>query len=178
MELLTGDDADYDTNSDMRTYLTHRFSEMRKQDKSIPEDWPEYDALSRLVEHASGSFKWAAIAVDGIQAAGGDRERHLATILEGGTTTKFDSLDLYFEEVLSMAFDGNSPDAFRATMETIALSKGLLTMADLEEFLQYRFPSNSGVSLEDMCYKMLPILSIEGETKAVKLRHKSYRLSD
>ncbi|KAH8993139.1 hypothetical protein EDB92DRAFT_1855060 [Lactarius akahatsu] len=175
LELLTGDDADYETNNDMRTYLTHRFSEMRKQDRAIPENWPEYDALSRLAEHASGSFKWAATAVDGIQDAGGDRERHLTTILEGGTTTKFDSLDQYLEEALSMEFDGNSPDAFRATMGTIALSKEPLTLADLEQFLQDRFPSNSGISLEDMCYKLLPIISIEGETKAVKLRHKAYK---
>ncbi|KAI9435551.1 WD40-repeat-containing domain protein [Lactarius indigo] len=175
LELLTGDDVDYETNNDMRTYLTHRFFEMRKQDRAIPENWPEYDALARLAEHASGSFKWAATAVDGIRDAGGDRERHLTTILEGGTTTKFDSLDQYFEEALSMEFDGNSPDAFRATMGTIALSKEPLTLADLEQFLQDRFPSSSGVSLEDMCYKLLSIISIEGERKAVKLRHKAYK---
>lgn len=174
-DLLTGDDADYETNNDVRTYLTHRFSDMRKQDKSMPENWPDSDALSGLAEHASGCFKWAAIAVDGIQAAGGDKERHLTTILEGGTTTKFDSLDQYFEEVLSMAFDDGAPDTFRATMGTIALSKEPLTLADLEQLLQYRFPSSSGLSLEDMCNKLLPIISIEGEKKAVKLRHKAYK---
>ena len=175
LELFTGNDTDYETNDDVRTFLTHRFSEMRKQDKSIPENWPEYDALSGLVGHASGSFKWAAIAVDEIQDAGGDRERLLTTILEGGTTNKFKSFDQYIEEVLSMAFDGNPPDAFHATMGTIALSKGPVTIADLEHLLQYRFPSNSGLSLEDMCYKLLPIISIEGEKKAVKLRHKAYK---
>lgn len=175
LELLTGDDSDYETIGDVRTYLTHRFSEMRKQDKSIPDNWPDYDALSGLAEHAGGSFKWAAIAVDGIQAAGGDRERHLTTILECGTTTKFDSLDLYFEEVLSMAFDGSSPEAFRATVGTIALSKGSLTMADLGQLLQDRFPSDSGMSLEDLCYKLLPMVSIKDEKKFVKLRHKAYR---
>lgn len=175
LELLTGDDADVETNGDVHTYLTHRFSEMRKQDKSMPEDWPEYDAITRLAEHASGSFKWAAAAVDGIQDAGADRERHLTTILEGGTTTIFGSLDRYFEETLSMAFDGDPPDAFRTTMGTIALSKEPLTMADLEEFLQDRFPPNSDVSLEDMCYKLLPVISIEGETKTVKLRHTAYK---
>lgn len=174
-DLLTGDDTDYETNTDVRTYLTHRFSEMRKQDKSIPEYWPDYDALSGLAEHASGCFKWAAIAIDGIQAAGGDKERHLTTILEGGTTTKFDSLDQYFEEVLTMAFNGYTPDAFRATMGTIALSKEPLTLADLEHLLQDRFPSSSGLSLEDMCYKLLPVISIEGEKRAVKLRHKAYK---
>ena len=174
LELFTGNDADSETNYDVRTYLTHRFSEMRKQDKSIPENWPEYDTLSGLAEHASGSFKWAAIAVDEVQDAVGDRERHLTTILEGGTTTKFNSFDEYIEEVLSMAFDGYPPDAFHATMGTIALSKEPLTIADLERLLQDRFPSSSGLSLEDMCYKLLAIISIEGEKKAVKLRHKVY----
>ena len=175
LELFTGDDADYDTNNDVRTYLTYRFSEMRKQDKSIPENWPEYDALYGLAERARGSFKWAAIAVDDTRDAGGDRERHLTTILEGGITTK--SLDQHFEEVLSMALDsdGKAPNTFRATMGIIALSEGPLTMADLEQFLQDRFPSDSGLSLEDMCYKLLPIISIKGEEKAVKLRHRAYK---
>jgi hypothetical protein len=86
-------------------------------------------------------------------------------------------LDQYFEEVLSMAFDGNSkaPVTFHATMGTIALSEETLTMADLEQFLQDRFPSVSGLSLEDMCYKLLPIISIKGEEKAVKLRHRAYK---
>ncbi len=177
LELLTGDDVDSETNDNVRTYLSHRFSEMRKQDKqdkSIQENWPEYDALSRLSEHASGSFKWAAAAVDGIQAAS-DKEKHLTTILDEGTTSKFDSLDQYLEESLSVAFDWNPPDAFHATVGTIALSKEPLTMADLEQFLQDRFPSGSDASFEDLCFKLLPIISIEGQKKAVKLRHNAYR---
>ncbi|KAI0296962.1 WD40-repeat-containing domain protein [Multifurca ochricompacta] len=154
IELLTGDDVDPDTNDDIRTYFLHRFAEMRKQDKSITEEWPDYDSISRLVEHASGFFKWAALAVDGIQEAAGERERHLTTIIEGGTTTKIDSLDQYLEDILSMEFDGNPAEAFRATMGAIALGKQPLAMADLGRFVEGRFPADSGV---------------------VKLRHKAYK---
>ncbi|KAI9459860.1 hypothetical protein BJY52DRAFT_1364640 [Lactarius psammicola] len=174
-ELSMGDDSDSDTTNDIHTYLLHRFAKMRTQDKSISENWPDHDAVSRLAEHANGYFKWAAIAVDSIEHSE-DKKKQLATVLEGGTTTKFDPLDLYFEEVLSMAFGDNSSDAFRATVGTIALSKEPLTLADLKQFLRDRFPPNSGVSLEEMCYKTLPIISIEGEgeKKVVKLRHKAY----
>ena len=174
MELLMGEDADYYTHEDVRTYLNYRFAEMRKQDKSIQDNWPDYDAISKLVTHTSGFFKWAALAVDAIQAEG-DRERHLTTIIESGTTTTFDSFDEYLEGILRMVFNNYSSDAFRATMGTIALSKQPLTMEDLEHFLQYRFQSPSEVSLEDLCSRLLPIISIEGEHNAIKIRHKAYK---
>ncbi|KAI9435568.1 WD40-repeat-containing domain protein [Lactarius indigo] len=175
LELLTGDasDADSDTKNDVRTYLLHRFAKMRKQDKSISENWPGGDAVSRLAKYASGFFNWAAIAVDSIEGSE-DKEKQLTSILEGGTSTTFGSLDEYLEETLDTAFQINSTNAFRATMGTIVLSKEPLTMADLGYFLQDRFPSESGTSLEEFCHNLLPIISIEGEMKVVKLRHKAY----
>ncbi|KAH9015816.1 hypothetical protein EDB84DRAFT_1567566 [Lactarius hengduanensis] len=140
-QLLTGDDVDSDTKNDVHSYLLHRFAEMRKKDKSISENWPDHVAVSRLADHASGFSKWAAIAVDSIKDSA-DRKKQLTTILEGGTTTTFNPLDQYFEGALSVAFDDDSPEAFRTTIGTIALSKGPLTMADLEQILQDRFPSN------------------------------------
>ena len=174
MELCVGDDADYYTHEDVRTYLNYRFAEMKKQDQSIPDNWPDDDAISKLVAHTSGFFQWAALAVDAIQVYG-DRERHLTTIIEGGTTTTFDSLDQYLREVLGIAFYGYRSEGFRAAMGTIVLSKQPLTMEDLGHFLQHRFPSPSGVSLEDFCSRLLPIISIEGDNKAIKIRHKAYK---
>jgi hypothetical protein len=48
-------------------------------------------------------------------------------------------------------------------------------MEDLGHFLQHRFPSPSGVSLEDFCSRLSPIISIERETKAIKIWHKAYK---
>ena len=48
-------------------------------------------------------------------------------------------------------------------------------MEDLGHFLQHRFPSPSGVSLEDMCSRLSPIISIEGERKVIRIRHKAYK---
>ena len=174
MELSVGEDTDIYTHDDVRDYLFYRFSEIRKQDKSIPEDWPDYDEISKLVIHAGGFFKWAALAVDAIQAEG-DREWHLTKIIEDGTTTAFDDFDRYLGGILRMVFYNYSSKAFRATMGTIALSKQPLTMADLGHFLRHRFQSSSGVSLEDMCSRLSPIISIEGKNKQIKLRHKAYK---
>ena len=195
LELLTGDSVDNNTKQDVRAYLNYRFAEMRRQDKSISDRWPNSDAISKLVEHTNGSFKWAAVAVDSIQAAR-DKEKQLTTIIEGGTKTKFDPFDRYLEEVLRIAFEGNSSnafernspdtyegsssdtaqghssDVFRETMGAIALSKQPLTMADLKYFLPDHFASDSGVSIEDVCYRLLPIISIEGK---IKIRHNAYR---
>jgi hypothetical protein len=54
MELYTGDEADSSTEDDVRTYLNHRFTEMKRQDKSISEYWPDGDALSKLVDYTKG----------------------------------------------------------------------------------------------------------------------------
>jgi hypothetical protein len=174
IELLTGEDVDFGTGDDVRTYLYHRFAEMRKQDKSIPESWPDYDAIYKLANHTSGFFKWAAVAFDAIEASG-DRERHLTTITESGTTTVFDHFDQYLEDILRMAFNTSPTETFRAIMGTIVLSKQSLTMGDLEHFLQYRFPPTFEVSLHDMCSKLLPIISITGESRTVKIRHNAYK---
>jgi Cdc6-like AAA superfamily ATPase len=195
LELLTGDGVDNITNQDVRAYLNYRFAEMRRQDKSISDRWPNSDAVSKLVDHTKGSFKWAAVAVDSIQAAR-DKEKQLTAIIEGGTTTKLDPFDRYLEEVSKTAFEGNpsnafernpletyegsssdatnghSSDVFRETMGAIVLSKQPLTMADLKYFLQDQFTSASGVSIEDVCYRLLPIISIEGE---IKIRHNAYK---
>jgi len=195
VELLTGDSVDDNTKQDVRAYLNYRFAEMRRQDKSISDRWPNNDAIYELVDHTKGSFKWAAVAVDSIQAAR-DKEKQLTAIIEGGTRTKLETFDKYIEEVTKMAFEGNSFDAFeksssdtfdgspsdaakihssdvfRETMGLIALSKQPLTMADLKYFLQDHFASASGVSIEDVCSRLLPIISIEGE---IKIRHNAYR---
>jgi Cdc6-like AAA superfamily ATPase len=175
VELSTGDDvyAGSITENDVRTYLYHRFAEMRRQDKSISEYWPDGEAISKLVDHTRGLFKWAAIAVDDIQASGA-RENQLETIIEDGTTTTLKYFDAYLLEIMTI-FDVKPIETFRATMGTIALSKQPLTMDDLEYFLHYRFPTSSGGTLEATCYRLLPIISIEGEKKTIKIRHKAYK---
>ena len=194
VELLTGDSASVDNNTrqDVRAYLKYRFDEMKRQDKSLSDRWPNSDDISRLIDHTKGSFKWAAVAIDSIRDAG-DKVKRLTAIIEGGTTTKLDHLDSYLENVFKMVFGGNSSDysernsyegsfsdtsnghsydVFRETMGAIALSKQPLTMADLEYFLQDHFPSSSKVSVEDVCHRLLPIISFGGE---LKIRHNSYR---
>jgi hypothetical protein len=135
------------------------------------EIWPDGDAISKLVDHTRGFFKWAAIAVDDIQASLG-KENQLKTIIEDGTATTLEDFDQYLNEIINMVLPS---EAFRATMGTIVLSMQPLTMGDLGHFLQNRFPSSSGVSLEATCDKLLPIISIEGENKAIKVRHKAYK---
>ncbi|KAI9507936.1 quinon protein alcohol dehydrogenase-like superfamily [Russula earlei] len=166
VELLTGNEADYNTDSDVRTYLNHCFTEMKRQDNSIPKDWPRDDAISKLVEHAKGFFKWAALVVDDIQKPGRDRDKQLATIVEGGTTIAVDDLDPYLEQIFQTEFESNPSDPLLATMATIALSKRPLTLDDLKHFLenQNQLPSSTEPSLDDICRHLLPIVSIDSES--------------
>ena len=172
VELLMG--GDVDTDLDVRAYLYNRFAQMKKPVEPSPENWPDDDAISQLAKHTGGFFQWAAVAVDSIQGAV-DKRKQLTTIIEGGTTTSFPLFDKYIEGILNMALEKNLSDAFRATMGTIAFSKQPLTMVDLERFVENYFPSSLGVSLEDMCHKLLAIISIQGEHKTIEFRHKAYR---
>ncbi|KAI9507955.1 WD40-repeat-containing domain protein, partial [Russula earlei] len=176
IELLTGADADYNTDVDIHTYFDHRFAEMKRHDNSIPKDWPRDDAISKLVEHAKGFFKWAALVVDDIQMAQRDRDRQLTTIVERGTTIALDDFDPYLEEIFQTEFKSDPSDTLLAALATIALSKQPLTMADLEHFVQSqnRLPSFAEESLYDICHQLLPIVSIDGESGAIKFRHKAY----
>ena len=194
VELLTGDSASVDnsTKEDVRAYLKYRFDEMKRQDKSLSDRWPNSDDISRLIDHTKGSFKWAAVAADSIQDAS-DKVKRLTAIIEGGTRTKLDHLDDYLENVFKVVFEDNpfnnfetnsheesssddsnnhSYGVFQEIMGAIALSKQPLTMADLEYFLQDHFPPSSKVSVEDVCHRLLPIISIEG---GLMIRHNAYR---
>ena len=191
MDLLSGDSVDRMTQRDVIIYLNYRFAKMR-QDKSISDRFPNIYATSKLVDHTKGNFKWAAVAVDSIRDAE-DKEKQLTAIIEGGTMTKLDHFDSYLEEVLKMAFEfdvfernspdthgenssdstkGHASDVFRETMMAIALSKQPLTMDDLKYFLHDHFASASGASIEDVCHRLLPIISIDGE---IKIRHNAYK---
>jgi hypothetical protein len=175
MDLLTGEDADFDTNDDVRTYLDHSFDEMRRTDKSILKDWPDYDTISKLVCHTGGVFKWAAVAIASVEKAEGERVKRLTAIVDQGTTYQFDDFDSYLEDILDPMSEEIPPDDFQATVGTIAFSLKSLKTADLEHFLQSRFTSGATLSLEDTCYQLLPIISIDPKTKTVKIRHKAYR---
>ena len=174
VELNTGDEADSSTMDDVRNYLLHRFTEMKRQDKSISEYWPDGDAISKLVDYTKGFFRWAAFAVDNIELSG-NRENELKAVVENGTTSTFYYFDQYLLEILDMVSGNNQFETFRATMGTIALSMQPLSMGDLEYFLQNRFPTSSGGTLEATCYKLLPIISIEEENKIIKIRHEAYK---
>ena len=68
--------------------------------------------------------------------------------------------------------DDLSYDIFQETMGVIALSKQPLTMADLKYFFQDHFFSASKPSIEDVCHRLSPIISLEGE---IIIRHNAYR---
>ncbi|KAI0263244.1 WD40-repeat-containing domain protein [Gloeopeniophorella convolvens] len=180
MELRTGDADDNNTVSDIHRYLTYRFAELRKQDreKSIQEDWPAFDTVYKLAEHASGFFRWAALAFDSIRAADSDRERHLTSIVDGGPGAKFDGLDEYLGGILALVCERGSfrTESFQAILETVTLSSVPLTIHDLKHFLQDRLPGTASVdSLESMCHELLAVISIDEETKAITLRHQAYK---
>ena len=191
VELRVGDNLDDHTDSDVNAYLRYGFADMRRQDKSILKDWPNNDAIIKLVSHTKGFFKWAAVAIDSIKAAG-DKNKQLAALIESGTATKLDDFDKYLEKVLESTFEdgsfksfdsnpgaseNHSFDVFRDTIGMNAFSKEPLMMADIERFLQGHFKSASGVSinLKDVCYRLLQIISIEDERKTIKIRHKAYK---
>ncbi|KAI0056827.1 WD40 repeat-like protein [Artomyces pyxidatus] len=169
MELHTGNDVDYDTNSDIRTYINHRFSEIKAQNKTLPESWPEYDDVSKLVTHAAGFFLWAKVALDAIATAP-DIERHLTTIASSGTTLKFENLDEFLNDILHTSFGNEPSPAFRTTIGTVALAKAPLTMQDLKHLYPERY---SDVSVEDICSKLLPVVSTGDDHQHLSIRHRS-----
>lgn len=83
------------TTKDIRTYIEHRFAEMRRIDESIHNGWPGPDssAVSELVKHANGFFKWAAVAMDNVGSkTSNERGQRLQAIIESGSATNFDSI--------------------------------------------------------------------------------------
>lgn len=168
------------TTKDIRTYIEHRFAEMRRIDESIHNGWPGPDssAVSELVKHANGFFKWAAVAMDNVGSkTSNERGQRLQAIIESGSATNFDSINEYLEDIL-MSTVGGPPGvyAFRATMGTVFFSKKPLPTGDLHHFLQDRFVSSKPeVSMEETLHKLSPLLSFSGENKIVNLRHKAYQ---
>jgi hypothetical protein len=62
--LLIGKDVSVETNSDIRTVVQHRLSEIR-EDRQIGEDpWPSTSDVDKLVELAAGLFIWVTMVMD------------------------------------------------------------------------------------------------------------------
>ena len=180
MDLSMGCD-DSATTKDIRTYIEHRFAEMRRINESIHDGWPGPDsnAVYELVKHANGFFKWAAATMDNIGSKiAKEREQLLQTIVETGSATNLDSINEYLGDIL-ISTVGDSPGyvyAFRATMGTVFFSMKPLPTSDLHHFLQDRFVSSKPkVSKENTLHKLSPLLSFSGENNIVKLRHKAYQ---
>ncbi|KAI0049018.1 WD40 repeat-like protein [Auriscalpium vulgare] len=170
LELLTGDDADYSTNGDVAVYLNHRFSQIKAQNKALPDAWPNPEDVQKIANSAAGFFHWARIAADTIAGAP-DIERQFTSVASSGSATKFEPLDDLFGDLLNYSFGSEPAPTFRATMGAIALARAPLTMKDLQHLFTGRFGETN--SVEEICAKLLPIVAIHQDDHHLSLRHRS-----
>jgi Cdc6-like AAA superfamily ATPase len=191
MDLSMEDGDNSATTKDIRTYIKHRFAEIR----GIDDGWPDLRAISKMVEHANGFFKWAAVAMDDISSTSAEeREKRLLAIIESGSATDFDSLNEYFWYTLETTVGHPSFRTFRATMGAVFFSKESLSMRDLHRFLQESSDTTENVKVKtqdkegcfasskdrvltkNTLYKLSPLMTFgDDEDKVVGLRHKAYR---
>jgi hypothetical protein len=100
---ITLNEATWDANEDIRTYLRSRFDEISTRlPPSIPRPWPSDNIIEKLVKKAGGIFIYASTVLRYIEARDALPTNRLKDILNlSAGSTPFAQLDLLYQQILS-----------------------------------------------------------------------------
>ena len=200
VDFRTGGDVDSNTRQDVVTYFYHH---LRRQENSVPVSLSSIIELAdhskgffkwaaAAVEsiHAAEDKKkqLTAIIKGGTAIKLDPFDKYLEEVLKmvfgakssetlernSPDASKGNSPDTPKGSSLN-AFEGHTPDVFQEALGVIVHSRQPLTMTDLDHFLQDHFKSTSGVSIEYVCDRLLPIVSIDSDEGKIKIRHSAFK---
>jgi hypothetical protein len=144
LKLLTGDQVQENSTTDIRLFLQQSFSRMNVTEQG---PWPAAEKINFLAEHAAGLFIWAKTAVDFIAQKRGSPQHRLEIICESIHSPKSwdnqDSrIDHLYGQILYSIFRPLTKDerkTYQAVLGTLLSLKNLLSLQGLHELLSFLF---------------------------------------
>ena len=138
---------DYQSDEDIRHFLTSKFQELRSKRPHLPQFWPPREDIDSLVEKSSGQFIYAATVIRYIESRRHQPEDRLQTVLElksSETDTPFAALDALYLQIFS-SVDDDQIDSVLKVLSALILLKNILKdyheldrLSSLEELFGYR----------------------------------------
>jgi hypothetical protein len=135
---LRADQQDADVVGDIRKYIEHRITAIRRS-HDLPLSWPGVADTENLVRLSAGLFQWATVACNFLEEPGRDPKVQLYELLKpGNAATAEKRLDSIYIAVLENAYSVQSSDAMkehRYIVGSIITAKDPLSLAALDGLL-------------------------------------------
>ena len=152
---------DYQSDEDIRHFLTSKFQELRSRRPHLPESWPPKEDIDSLVEKSSGQFIYAATVIRYIESRRDQPEDRLQTVLElrsSETDTPFAALDALYLQIFS-SVDKNQIDNVLKVLSALVLLKNYEVdrLASVEKLFGYRYGQLEGVMGDVVALVDIPI---------------------
>jgi hypothetical protein len=138
-------EQDYQSDEDIRHFLTSKFQELRLKRPHLPQSWPAMEDIDSLVEKSSGQFIYAATVIRYIESRRHQPEDRLKTVLElksssSKTDTPFAALDALYLQIFSSVDADQIDHVLKVLGALILIKKYKIDGLDfLEELFEYRY---------------------------------------
>ncbi|KAI0313903.1 hypothetical protein OF83DRAFT_491971 [Amylostereum chailletii] len=173
MELHSGGMCSTEDSADVRMFLEQRLAQIAPEKSRIEgKRWPSPHVLSRLERDSAGVFSWANAVVDAMETiADQDRDEKLNKFVAGGTSFRFEEIDVLYDRVLRSLFE-DVPPHFHSLVGALSTSVSKIPLVLLSNLTVKKFEESDPSLIENLCHQLLPLLYInEGY---VELRHSSF----
>ena len=164
---------DYQSDEDIRHFLTSKFQELRSKRPHLPESWPPKEDIDSLVEKSSGQFIYAATVIRYIESRRHQPEDRLQTVFKlksSKTDTPFAALDALYLQIFSSVENDQIDNVLKVLSALILIKKYKIDGLDfLEELFEYRPGQLEGVMGDMVALVDIPT----GRRLPVKIYHAS-----
>jgi hypothetical protein len=163
---------DYQSNEDIRHYLTSSFEEIRGKHVYLPSSWPKADDIEVLIEKSSGQFIYAATVIRYIARGHHGHEKRLDFVLKlrspDNSAAPFAMLDALYLQIFRTV--GDEIEKVKEILGAlIFLKEGINELEVLEDFFSYR-PAELASIMGDMSALVhIP----DSRSESVKIHHAS-----
>ncbi|KIM24753.1 hypothetical protein M408DRAFT_75414, partial [Serendipita vermifera MAFF 305830] len=163
IEVISGEKVDPNSSADIRAFLLHELRRLRDRYPSLPSDWPEREAITRLIDGAKGVFIWIKTVIKLLE--NGEPRRTLRQVLGNGAGSMKDLYSWILHASFPKPSDDDTKD-FRAILGAIIFTREPLDVASLAHFL----------SIDDstMEYIFTGLQSVLDCGVTIRIRHQSF----
>jgi len=163
---------DYQSDQDIRHFLTSKFQELHLRRPHLPQSWPPKPDIDNLVEKSSGQFIYAATVIRYIESRRHQPEDRLKTVLElrsSEADSPFVALDALYLQIFSSVGNNQLNNVLKVLGALILIPNAFDDLASLEAIFGYRYGE-----LEAVMGDMVALVDIPTErSHSVKIYHAS-----
>ena len=131
---------DYQSEQDIRYFLTSSFNNIRREHPYLPTSWPNDSHIETVVKKSSGQFIYAATVMRYVDEGHHGHEKRFSTVLGLQSSNNTDVPFATLDELYLQIFGSIGKDEIEGVMEVLSarICLKVRVLEVLEEFFDYR----------------------------------------